>query len=82
MNNASIKAYKGIGMDGIIAKWYAANTRKSIDEYKALARQVAEELSPGSRVLELAPGPGYFAIGLRRFAESVHCVQLQSLLMV
>lgn len=64
MNSAPIKAYKGIGMDGMIAKWYAANTRKSIEDYKALARRVAEELSPESRVLEIAPGPGYFAIEL------------------
>ncbi|MCI0392393.1 MAG: class I SAM-dependent methyltransferase [Acidobacteria bacterium] len=69
MNSASIKAYKGIGMNGMIAKWYAANTRKSIDEYKALARQVAEELAPGSRVLELTPGPGYFAIELAKLGD-------------
>ena len=66
MNSAPIKAYKGIGMDGMIAKWYAANTRKSIEDYKALARRVAEELSPESRVLEIAPGPGYFAIELAK----------------
>ena len=69
MNSASVKAYKGIGMEGMIAKWYATNTRKSIDEFKALARQVAEELSPESRVLELAPGPGYFAIELAKLGD-------------
>jgi ubiquinone/menaquinone biosynthesis C-methylase UbiE len=66
MNSAPIKAYKGIGMDGMIAKWYAANTHKSIEDYKALAQRVAEELSPESRVLEIAPGPGYFAIELAK----------------
>jgi len=69
MDNASVKAYKGIGMEGIIAKWYAANTRKGLEEYKTLAREVANELSPGSRVLELAPGPGYFAIELAKFGN-------------
>ncbi len=69
MNSASVKAYKGIGMEGMIAKWYAVNTRKSIDEYKTLARQVTDELSPGSRVLELAPGPGYFAIELAKLGD-------------
>jgi len=66
MNSASVKAYKGIGMDGMIAKWYAANTRKSLEDYKALARRVAEKLSPESGVLEIAPGPGYFAIELAK----------------
>jgi ubiquinone/menaquinone biosynthesis C-methylase UbiE len=69
MNSAGVKAYKGVGMEGIIAKWYAANTRKGLEEYKALARQVAAELAPGSEVLELAPGPGYFAIELARLGS-------------
>jgi ubiquinone/menaquinone biosynthesis C-methylase UbiE len=69
MNSAAVKAYKGVGMDGIIAKWYAANTRKGLEEYKALARQVAAELAPGSGVLELAPGPGYFAIELAKLGS-------------
>ena len=69
MNNASVKAYKGVGMDGLIAKWYAASTRRSLEEYKDLARRVAGELTPGSRVLELAPGPGYFAIELAKLGD-------------
>jgi ubiquinone/menaquinone biosynthesis C-methylase UbiE len=69
MDNASVKAYKGIGMEGLIAKWYAANTRKGMEEYKTLAREVANELSPDSRVLELAPGPGYFAIELAKLGR-------------
>ena len=69
MNNASVKAYKGVGMDGLIAKWYAASTRRSLEEYKALARRVAGELKPGSRVLEVAPGPGYFAIELAKLGD-------------
>jgi len=27
------KAYKGLGMEGCVAKWYAANTGKGLDEY-------------------------------------------------
>ena len=69
MNTATVKAYKGLGMDGVIAKWYASNTRKSLDEYQALARQVAAELAPGSRALEVAPGPGYFAIELAKLGD-------------
>ena len=66
MNTAPAKAYKGMGMEGFVAKWYAANTRKGLEEFKALARQVASGLPPGSRVLEAAPGPGYFAIELAK----------------
>jgi ubiquinone/menaquinone biosynthesis C-methylase UbiE len=69
MNSTAIKGYKGIGMEGMIAKWYAANTRKSLDDFKDLARRVAEELSPESRVLEIAPGPGYFAIELAKLGN-------------
>lgn len=65
-HTTTIKAYKGMGMEGRVARWYAANTRKSLDDFKNLARLVASELPPGSRVLEVAPGPGYFAIELAR----------------
>ena len=67
MNSASSeKAYKGLGMEGVTAKWYASLTRKSMDEFVTLAGRVAEKLSPGSQVLEIAPGPGYFAIELAK----------------
>ena len=62
----SVKAYKGIGMEGFTAKWYASLTHKSLGEFKALARRVAEQISTGSQVLEVAPGPGYFAIELAK----------------
>ena len=60
------KPYKGLGMEGVVAKWYAALTRRGIDDFKALARRTAAELPAGSRVLEVAPGPGYFAIELAK----------------
>jgi ubiquinone/menaquinone biosynthesis C-methylase UbiE len=69
MESASVKAYKGIGMEGLIAKWYAANTRKGLEDFRALARRVARQLAPGSKVLELAPGPGYFAIELAKLSS-------------
>ncbi len=50
----------------MVAKWYAANTGKSLDEFAQLARRVAGQLPPGARVLEVAPGPGYFSIELAR----------------
>ena len=65
----SIKAYKGIGMEGAIAKWCAANTRRDLDGFKALARRVAGELSAGSSVFEASPGPGYFCIELAKLGD-------------
>lgn len=66
---AVAKPYRGWGMEGSVAKWYAKLTGKSIADFKARAKQVAEQISPGSKVLEVAPGPGYFAIELAKFGE-------------
>jgi ubiquinone/menaquinone biosynthesis C-methylase UbiE len=67
MNQAvAQKGYKGLGMEGFTAKWYASLTRKAIDDFRALARRVAEQIAPGEQVLEVAPGPGYFAIELAK----------------
>jgi ubiquinone/menaquinone biosynthesis C-methylase UbiE len=69
MDNASIprkKAYKSLAMEGMIATWYAKNTAKSLHEFEACAAKIAAHLRPGSRMLELAPGPGYLAIALAR----------------
>lgn len=63
------KAYKGIGMEGTVARWYAKTTRKDLGEFKALARRMAEGLPPGAEVLEVAPGPGYFAIELAKLGK-------------
>jgi ubiquinone/menaquinone biosynthesis C-methylase UbiE len=60
------KAYKGFGMEGLTAKWYTSLTRKSLDEFKVLARRVADQIPARSQVLEVAPGPGYFAIELAK----------------
>src|SRR5215471_12322329 len=60
------KPYRGIGMEGMIATWYAKNTGKAIAEYRNLAERIADGLRPGDSVLEVAPGPGYLAIELAR----------------
>jgi len=56
-------------MEGIVAKWYAANTAEVMNEYQELAQRIAREIAPGSRVLEVAPGPGYFCIELARLGS-------------
>ena len=63
------KPYKGMGMEGAVAKWYANLTKKSLEDFKALAQRTAEQLPAGSRVLEVAPGPGYFAIELAKLGQ-------------
>ena len=63
------KAYKGVGMEGFTARWYASLTIKALNEFKALARRAAEQIPPGGQVLEVAPGPGYFAIELAKLGS-------------
>jgi ubiquinone/menaquinone biosynthesis C-methylase UbiE len=69
MSMVSVKAQKGIGMEGPLARWYAGLTRKSLAEFQALARRVAGQIARGSHVLEVAPGPGYFAVELARLGD-------------
>jgi len=66
---SSVKPYKGFGMEGAVAKWYAALTKKSLEDFRALARRAAEQIPPHSNVLEVAPGPGYFAIELAKLGD-------------
>jgi ubiquinone/menaquinone biosynthesis C-methylase UbiE len=63
------KPYKGRGMEGATARWYASLTRNSLDRFRTLARRVAAEIPEGARVLEVAPGPGYFAIELAKLGR-------------
>ena len=66
MTPASPKAHQDIGMEGMVARWYAANTGKSLDEFAKLARRIGSQVPRGSAVLEVAPGPGYFCIELAK----------------
>jgi ubiquinone/menaquinone biosynthesis C-methylase UbiE len=72
MDTASMprkKAYRGLAMEGMIATWYAKNTANDLPEFEAEANRIAGRLKPGSRVLEVAPGPGYLAIALARLGS-------------
>jgi ubiquinone/menaquinone biosynthesis C-methylase UbiE len=60
------KGYKGIGMEGRIATWYARNTANDMAEFQALAERLATAVPLGSRMLEVAPGPGYLAIEIAK----------------
>jgi ubiquinone/menaquinone biosynthesis C-methylase UbiE len=65
-NAAPGKAYIGLGMEGFVASWYARQTFKDIDIFRDTARRLSAQIGPKSRVLEIAPGPGYLAIELAR----------------
>ncbi|HEX3937859.1 MAG TPA: class I SAM-dependent methyltransferase [Xanthobacteraceae bacterium] len=66
MPEASAKPYIGRGMEGFIATLYARQAEHDRDELQATARRIAAPLTAGSRVLEIAPGPGLLAIELAR----------------
>ena len=60
------KGHRGLGMEGRIASWYSKNTAKDMQEFRRLADRFSQQLSPRARVLEVAPGPGYFSVELAR----------------
>jgi ubiquinone/menaquinone biosynthesis C-methylase UbiE len=60
------KPHADRGIEGLAAKWYAANTAEMMKEYIDLAQRIAAQLPEGSAVLEVAPGPGYFCIELAK----------------
>jgi ubiquinone/menaquinone biosynthesis C-methylase UbiE len=66
---AMAKAYRGVGMD-------TKNTGRDLSRFEKTARLVAARVQPGSRVLEVAPGPGYLAIELARRGFKVTTVDI------
>jgi len=68
-NDEKPKGYKGIAMEGPIARWYAKNTSVNMNEYKNWAGLVAKNTMKGDRVLEVAPGPGYLSIELAKTGD-------------
>ncbi len=66
MTDTPVKPQKGRGMEGFVASWYARQTAHDSAEFERTAHRFADHLNPGSRVLEIAPGPGYLAIALAK----------------
>jgi ubiquinone/menaquinone biosynthesis C-methylase UbiE len=66
---STVKPYKGMGMEGAVARWYARLTKKSLEDFKQLAGRIAGRIARQSSVLEVAPGPGYFAIELAKLGD-------------
>ncbi|MGB9454894.1 MAG: class I SAM-dependent methyltransferase [Bryobacteraceae bacterium] len=64
MTATTQKAYKGLGMEGPVARWYEKVTRKDLQEYRRVAQELKALLPNGGDVLEVAPGPGFLTIAL------------------
>ena len=65
MKKPDSKGYKGIGMEGFIARSYDKTARR-MHVYREWADRLAQQIHDGAHVLEIAPGPGYLAIELAR----------------
>lgn len=66
MGHASTKAYKGLGMEGFVARWYAATTRKDLKAAFKNFSEPVQALQEMYRVLK--PGGKALIIDLRRDA--------------
>ena len=66
MTTGTIKGYRGMGMEGAVARWYDRNTRKDMQRFRTLAERLRTVLPQGGDVLEVAPGPGFFAIEMAK----------------
>ena len=62
------KGYKGMAMEGIVARWYTRIRRSGslIEDWRKQAAHLTGGLPDGADVLAVAPGPGYFAIEMAR----------------
>ena len=69
MHAGEQKAWKGMGMEGWVARWYARTRSNDMEDFRREAKAVAEHLRSGCNVLEVAPGPGFFAIELAKLGD-------------
>lgn len=74
--NSTTKAYKGMGMEGSVARWYDRTTRKDMPQFQELAAKIAALTPANAEVLEIAPGPGFLAIEMARRGLRVQAVDI------
>jgi ubiquinone/menaquinone biosynthesis C-methylase UbiE len=72
----AVKAYKGMGMEGSIARWYDRTTRKDMPEIQQLAARIAALVPGAGSVLEIAPGPGFLSIEMAKRGLQVRAVDI------
>ncbi len=65
----TVKAYKGLPMEGVIASWYTKTTFKDLKHHQLMAKQLRDKIPAHGSVLEIAPGPGYFCIELAKLGD-------------
>jgi ubiquinone/menaquinone biosynthesis C-methylase UbiE len=74
-SNKPAKPYKGLAMEGMIAKWYAKNTGRA-PEQKVIFNQVKGALPQNAKVLEVAPGPGFLSIEFAKAGYKVTALEI------
>ena len=60
---------KDAGMEGWLARWYARTRRTDMEDFQRQAAKVAADRGGRGDVLEVAPGPGYFAVELAKLGD-------------
>lgn len=63
------KAYKGIGLEGIIGRLYAKSVEKVYEDYIEMAARIKKIITGKTDILEVASGPGYLSIELAKNAD-------------
>ena len=64
------RKFKDLGIKGAFTRWYDKNTRENrIGEMQEYAKEVKKHLKSNAKVLEVAPGPGYFSIELAKMGN-------------
>jgi ubiquinone/menaquinone biosynthesis C-methylase UbiE len=71
-----MKAHKGIGMEGSLARWYDKITRRDMPEFVGLAARITAVVPASAAVLEVAPGPGFLSIELAKHGLTVWAVDV------
>lgn len=74
--STKLKAYKGMGMEGSVARWYDRTTRRDMPDFQALAAQIAAAVPASGQVLEVAPGPGFLSIEMAKRGLHVRAVDI------
>lgn len=69
MSTRNAKPWKGMGMEGCVARWYNRTRRCDMSDFRREAEGVRAQLQDGSKILEVAPGPGFFAIELAKLGN-------------
>jgi ubiquinone/menaquinone biosynthesis C-methylase UbiE len=64
----NVKPYKGLAMEGAIARWYSKNTGRA-SEQKHLLERIKPSLPTSGNILEIAPGPGFLSIEFARLGR-------------